>query len=38
LSIEIEGTKLTIEVKERDLPPEIIDENTPCNIVASKKE
>jgi len=37
LSIEIEGTKLTIEVKERDLPPEIIDENTPCNIVASKK-
>jgi len=37
LSVDIEGTKLTVEVKERDLPPEIIDESTPCNIVARKK-
>ena len=37
LSVNIEGTKMTIEVKERDLPPEVIDENIPCNIVATKK-
>ncbi len=37
LSVNIEGTKLTIEVKERDIPPELIDKDTPCNIVANKK-
>lgn len=37
LSVEIKGTKLIIEVKEQDLPPEQIDTETPCNIVASKK-
>ncbi|NLY78081.1 MAG: sporulation protein YqfD [Tissierellia bacterium] len=36
-SAEVQGTKLTIEVKERDLPPDLIDEDTPCNIVAIKK-
>lgn len=37
LSVEIKGTKLIIEVKEQDLPPEKIDTDTPCNIVATKK-
>ncbi|NMB26578.1 MAG: sporulation protein YqfD [Tissierellia bacterium] len=37
LSIETKGTKLIIEVKEQDLPPEKIDTDTPCNIVATKK-
>lgn len=36
-SVEIKGTKLIIELKERDLPPENIDEDIPVNIVASKK-
>ncbi len=30
------GTHLTIEIKERRTPPEIIPKNTPCNIVAKK--
>ena len=37
LSVEIKGTKLIIEVKEQDLPPEKIKKDTPCNIVAIKK-
>ncbi len=37
ISVDIKGTKLIIEVKEQDLPPERIDITTPCNIVASKK-
>lgn len=37
LSVEIKGTKLIIEVKEQDLPPEKIHTDTPCNIVAAKK-
>ncbi len=37
LSIETKGTKLIIEIKEQDLPPEKIDTDTPCNIVATKK-
>ena len=37
ISVEIKGTKLIIEVKEQDLPPEKVDINTPCNIVATKK-
>ncbi len=28
------GTRLTIEIKERRTPPEIIPKDTPCNIVA----
>ncbi|MBE7020820.1 MAG: sporulation protein YqfD [Ruminococcaceae bacterium] len=30
------GTRLTVEIKERRLPPEIVPKNTPCNIVAKK--
>ena len=30
------GTHLTIEIKERRTPPEIIPKTTPCNIVAKK--
>ncbi|MBZ2175730.1 sporulation protein YqfD [Schnuerera sp. xch1] len=37
LSVDIKGTKLIIEVKEQDLPPEKIDTDTPCNIIASKR-
>ena len=37
VSVEINGTKLYIEVKEQDLPPEQIDTQTPCNIIAKKK-
>lgn len=37
VSAEIKGTKLILEVKEQDLPPQKIDMDTPCNIVASKK-
>lgn len=28
---------MTIEVKEQDLPPEMVDKNYPCHIVAKKK-
>ena len=31
-----EGTRLTIEIKERRTPPEIIPKNEPCHIVAKK--
>ncbi len=37
VSVNIKGTKLTIEVKEQDLPPEMVDKNYPCHIVAKKK-
>ena len=34
---EVKGTKLIITVKERDVIPEIISSNEPCNIVANKR-
>ncbi|CAK7071024.1 sporulation protein YqfD [Tissierella sp.] len=37
ISVNIKGTKLIIEVKEEDLPPEKIDKSYPCHIVAKKK-
>lgn len=37
VSVEIKGTRLIVKVKEQDLPPENIDMDTPCNIVATKK-
>lgn len=37
VSVEIKGTKLLIEVQEQDLPPEKIEGDNPCNIVANKK-
>lgn len=37
VNIEIKGTKLVVEVKEQDLPPSIIDKDSPCHIVAKKK-
>ncbi|HHV38445.1 MAG TPA: sporulation protein YqfD [Tepidimicrobium sp.] len=36
-SVEFKGTRLVVEIKEQDLPPESIDMDTPCNIVATKK-
>src|SRR5690606_23389826 len=37
VSVSIKGTKLTIEVKEQDLPPEMVDKNYPCHVIAKKK-
>lgn len=37
VSVEIKGTKLIIEVKESDLPPDLVDEDTPSHIIANKK-
>lgn len=37
VNIEIIGTKLLVEVKERDKIPPTIKEDVPCNIVAKKK-
>lgn len=36
-NVEIHGTRMKIEVKERNLIQEEIKENVPCNIIASKK-
>ncbi|WP_352419853.1 sporulation protein YqfD [Proteiniborus sp.] len=36
-NVEIRGTKMIVEVKERDLVQIELREDTPCNIVASKK-
>lgn len=37
VSVNMKGTKLTIDVKEEDLPPEKVDKSYPCHIVAKKK-
>ncbi len=37
VSVDIKGTRLIITIYEQDIPPEKLDINTPCHIVASKK-
>ncbi len=37
ISPVIKGTKLTIEIKEQDIPPEKVNKDYPCNIIAKKK-
>ena len=37
LDIRINGVKLTIEIRESDIPPEKIDKTYPCNIIAKKR-
>lgn len=37
LWVDIKGTKATVEVKEKQPIPEIVDKDTPCNIVASRR-
>lgn len=37
ISVNIKGSKLSIEIKEQDLPPEKVDKSYPCNVVAKKK-
>jgi similar to stage IV sporulation protein len=37
VNVQTKGVKLLIEVKEEDLPPEVVDKNYPANIVARKK-
>ncbi len=34
--VYIEGSKATIEVREKILPPEVVDKNLPCNVVAMR--
>ena len=34
-AINIQGSRAVIEIHERDMPPEYIDLDTPCNIIAS---
>lgn len=36
VGIEVSGCKVKVDVKERVMPPEIIDTNSPCNITAKK--
>lgn len=37
VGIEIKGIKARVEIAEKRLAPDIIDKNTPCDVVASKK-
>jgi len=37
VNAEIRGTKLIVEIREKDMPVDTIEETTPCNIVAIKK-
>lgn len=37
ISVNIKGSKLAIEIKEQDLPPEKVDKSYPCDIVATQK-
>ncbi len=37
VSIEVKGTKVKIQLRERILPPEVVPKNEPCNIVATKE-
>lgn len=37
VSVNIKGTVLTVEIKEQDIPPEKVDKNFPCHIVAKRK-
>lgn len=36
IKVRIEGSKLKIEAEERQIPPDIIEDETPCNLVADK--
>ena len=37
LWVDIKGTKATVEVKEKKPIPDIVDKDTPCNLVAAKR-
>lgn len=34
--VYVEGSKATIEVREKILPPEVVDKNLPCNVIAMR--
>lgn len=36
ISINLKGNMATVEVKEREISPELIDKDTPCDIIAEK--
>lgn len=35
--VDVKGTKATVEVKEKKPIPDIVDKDTPCNLVAAKR-
>lgn len=35
ISVNIRGSVATVEVRERTMPPEMLDESIPCNVVAA---
>ncbi len=37
ISVNVKGTRLIVEIREQDLPPEKIDKSYPCHVVAKKK-
>jgi similar to stage IV sporulation protein len=36
LTVNVSGSKANVDVRERKMPPDLIDEKIPCNIVARK--
>lgn len=36
IAVNLRGSTASVELRERSLPPEIIDDNTPCNVVAAR--
>jgi similar to stage IV sporulation protein len=36
LTVNVYGSRATVEVRERIMPPEVLNEKVPCNIVAGK--
>lgn len=36
IGIEFKGTKAIVEVKERRMPPKIVEKHIPCNVIATK--
>lgn len=37
ISIDVNGTKVKVQLRERIIPPEIVPKDEPCNVVASKE-
>ena len=37
ISIDVKGTKVKVQLRERIIPPEVVPKDEPCNIVATKE-
>ena len=37
ISIDVRGTKVKVQLRERIIPPEVVPKDEPCNIVATKE-